>query len=624
MKTQAEKNKFDSKKILEDHPDILAVFVAYEPDAFDGKDHKYINSEGHDSTGRFIPYWNRIDGDIKLEPLVDYETEDYYQAPKRLEQSIITDAYYYEGVFIVSFVSPIFKNGDFVGVAGIDVSLRYIDEVVSDIKPFNSGYALMTDSRGTLLTHPVNKEWIGNISLCDLENEKCLEIAEDIHTGKSGYVVSKDPVNQMDSIIFYEPIQTGNFSFILVVPKDEMLAGVDEIKRELIKISLIAIVFMGMIAYMTADSVAGSINRIVTDFKRISDDVLKGNLSARADTDVDIDFYEIPRGLNEILNTLQEYSQDLEKSNALKDESLHFLQEVMDAIPAPIYYTSRENLLLGCNTEFEKVMSVDREEIIGEAVNEIFPEHLNTEKYENNISALPEDGIHKFESTLRYPDGLNHNVIISKSIFESNTGKHDGVVGVIVDVSDKKMAEELRHSNELKDLFIDIMHHDLLNPTTVIKGLTEFLQEKETDEEKAHTLSMIEHNSEKLITMIELAAKIAKLEDTKQIELEYTNICSIMRNVLQSYADQIDENEIEIDLRIPNKCYAMSNPIIEDVFSNLLSNAIKYSPEKGKIIIDISDEEKRWKIKITDFGKGIPDEAKKIFSIVLPELKKVR
>ena len=58
------------------HPQLIGTYVAYEPNAFDGQDELYVNTPGHDSTGRFIPYWNKINGPIDLDPLKFYDTLD--------------------------------------------------------------------------------------------------------------------------------------------------------------------------------------------------------------------------------------------------------------------------------------------------------------------------------------------------------------------------------------------------------------------------------------------------------------------------------------------------------------------------------------------------------------------
>ncbi|KGK99355.1 ATPase [Methanococcoides methylutens] len=290
------------KEIAVKNPDLLGTYVCYEPNAFDGNDMAFVNAQGHDPTGRFIPYWNRISGDLQLDPLLNYDTSDYYQLPKKLKVDQIIDPYFYEGVFIVSYVTPIIKDEEFVGIGGVDVSLTYLDEVVSEVKAFDTGYAFMTGNTGILISQPEQKDWIGYKTLYDFDVPEITAMADDIKNGGDGYIDTIDPTTGKEVVMFYEPIKTGNFSFILVVPKEEMLAGVVELRNNLIVISTISIIFMTGLAALIAGFVTRPINDIVASFKDVSDAAVGGKIYARADTDVDIDFKDIPSGLNEILD----------------------------------------------------------------------------------------------------------------------------------------------------------------------------------------------------------------------------------------------------------------------------------------------------------------------------------
>ncbi|GAA4600901.1 hypothetical protein GCM10023107_54780 [Actinoplanes octamycinicus] len=62
------------RSVLAGHPDYLAVWTAWEPDAFDGRDRRYRSRDAsHDATGRFVPYWFRDGETIKVAPLTDYD-----------------------------------------------------------------------------------------------------------------------------------------------------------------------------------------------------------------------------------------------------------------------------------------------------------------------------------------------------------------------------------------------------------------------------------------------------------------------------------------------------------------------------------------------------------------------
>ncbi|MDA0525726.1 sensor histidine kinase [Methanococcoides alaskense] len=328
------------REVLIANPNLIGTYTGFEPNAFDGKDAEYAGTEGYDSTGRLVPYWNKIGGTMFVEPLIDYESSDYYQLPKQLEQEVLTEPYLYQGELIVSYVSPIIREEEFVGIGGVDVSLNYIDEIISNVTAFEKGYAFTVSNTGILLSHPVHKEWIGMKTLNDFNDTEIAIMAEDILVGQGGNIETVDTTTGEDVIIFYEPVRTGNYSFILVIPKEDMLADVMALRNELILISSLALIFMAGAAYLVAISITRPINEIVSNFEDISDSALKGDLNRRAETDVGVDFRKIPSGLNDILGSLQTYSDDLEKAN----KELKSLDQMKDVFLSNVSHELRTPL----------------------------------------------------------------------------------------------------------------------------------------------------------------------------------------------------------------------------------------------------------------------------------------
>ncbi|WP_432511291.1 cache domain-containing protein [Kineococcus sp. SYSU DK001] len=71
--------------LLAAHPGYLAVWSAWEPDAFDGQDAQHAGTATSDGTGRYISYWHRDGSDLAVAALTDYETPgpgDYYLAAR--------------------------------------------------------------------------------------------------------------------------------------------------------------------------------------------------------------------------------------------------------------------------------------------------------------------------------------------------------------------------------------------------------------------------------------------------------------------------------------------------------------------------------------------------------------
>jgi len=174
----------------------------------------------------------------------------------------------------------------------------------------------------------------------------------------------------------------------------------------------------------------------------------------------------------------------------------------------------------------------------------------------------------------------------------------------------EKYTKELEDTTELKVLFADILTHDLLNPANIIRGFTEELIILEDDESKKKLLDKVHTNNEKLIEMMESAAKFIKLESVNDISFEEQDVVPLLEKSIRNFRDNIDKKNIDLVFNPACKCKVMASPLIEEVFVNLLSNAIKYSPEDSKIIVSSSDLGDRCRIQVTDFGPGISNEDK--------------
>ncbi|MEA1984504.1 MAG: response regulator [Euryarchaeota archaeon] len=206
-------------------------------------------------------------------------------------------------------------------------------------------------------------------------------------------------------------------------------------------------------------------------------------------------------------------------------------------------------------------------------------------------------------------DGDKRLISWSNRILTDEQGNITGVLSSGEDVTKERYAiKELEHSNELKDLFIDVMRHDMLNTVGLVKGFTEVLLKKVTDEGQLNMLKTIKRNNLKMISLIENAARFAKLESIDHIQFQRMDLYSIIDDVINSFSDQITEKQMKVDLVTEGEAQTMVNPLIEEVFVNLISNAIKYSPEKSMISIDIVDSADEWTVKVIDQGEGIAAE----------------
>ncbi len=149
-------NDIDSRKtvltILQDqlreHDELIGTYVAFEKNAFDGRDEEFLDDlvTASDKLGRFVPYVYQTNNQLAQEALIGFEDQsrdangvragEYYLCPKETKASCLTDPYLYpvggEQVLLSSFVSPIMNNGQFLGIAGVDMSLKFIQQLVDE------------------------------------------------------------------------------------------------------------------------------------------------------------------------------------------------------------------------------------------------------------------------------------------------------------------------------------------------------------------------------------------------------------------------------------------------------------------------------------------------------------
>lgn len=287
------------------------------------------------------------------------------------------------------------------------------------------------------------------------------------------------------------------------------------------------------------------------------------------------------------------------------DQQFRFLQQLTDTIPNPIFYKDAKGVYTGCNTAFEKYIELPKDQIAGKSVYDISPKELADKYFAKDKELFDHPGTQIYESRVKYADGSIHDVIFNKATFSDLQGNVQGLVGVIVDITERKQAEEaLQQANKKLNLLSSITRHDILNQLQVMKGYLELSRDVLDDQE---TLS-------EFLTKEEDAARNIERQIVFTKEYQDLGVKAPVWQPVDVCVKKAQESLPMRDIRVVTDCPDMdvfADPLFEKVFYNLIDNALRYGGP-GMTIIRISshESEKGSFISIEDDGVGISVEDK--------------
>ncbi len=220
------------QEVMKKNDFIYGIYTCWEPNAFDGKDSEYVGKPYHDKTGRFIPYITRNGNSFKVETALDGEKDtkcEYYKLTKLTNNESILEPYFDnasgENVYMTSIAEPLFIDGKFAGIVGINILMQPLSDILDNINVFENGYAYLISANGQILSHP-DKNLLGK----SLYNQKNTTIGKKVHSAldskKSDLFYSTGISSNEEILTTIVPLTFGNtntsWGVGIAVPKVEV------------------------------------------------------------------------------------------------------------------------------------------------------------------------------------------------------------------------------------------------------------------------------------------------------------------------------------------------------------------------------------------------------------------
>jgi len=309
----------------EENENYLACWFQFEPNAFDGNDAAFIEGKQYDKFGHYLKTYYRDKGKIigqeNFNAQEDYYAAEYYTIPRKTGKLTIMEPYYYSYVedatnqfFETSIVNPVFINGNFVGVMGVDIDLAYLYNLNNKVRAYNTGFGALISNKGLLVSHP-SKEKIGKYFARKDSVEK-KDILTKIKTGTEFESLEFSEELNSDVYKYYVPIKLGNsdtpWSFCMTVPLNEALSDAHRLMLISIILGIIGLALMAVVIYFIANNITNSVRSGVNLAKRVAD----GDLSLHIEVDREDEIGDLSRTLNFMSDRLKEMvTKIVESSN---------------------------------------------------------------------------------------------------------------------------------------------------------------------------------------------------------------------------------------------------------------------------------------------------------------------
>lgn len=322
-------------------------------------------------------------------------------------------------------------------------------------------------------------------------------------------------------------------------------------------------------------------------------------------------------------------SFDITEEKRLRNELLeakaqteNTLTNIKNLIPGHVYWKDVNGVYLGCNNFQAKSLGFENElEIIGKTDFELPGKEGDAEKFrENDLYVMQHKKSMAFEET-SVVNGKPAIVLSQKTHLEDGNGHVFGILGVSLDITDRKEKEELRLENELHKQALDQQEkftklaaqvaHDIASPTAALSMLVNACDDipEEARLLLRNTATRINDIACNLLAQYQSHRTHVSTPTVKEDVLLSANILQILAEKKLQYAHRAIVFDYQSN-QISNFAFIkISISDFKRMLSNVINNAVDaISIDEGQITVVLDSVDDSIKITVNDNGKGMPQE----------------
>jgi PAS domain S-box-containing protein len=318
------------------------------------------------------------------------------------------------------------------------------------------------------------------------------------------------------------------------------------------------------------------------------------------------------------------YGRDITENKRVENELMK-LSFVASKVDNAVVINDANNHVTWVNAAFEKITGFTLDDLRGRRLGDLISgPGTDLELLEKTRELSRQNKSFTVDLLAYRKDKQPIWLSVYNTVVLNDQGKVDIEVEIIIDITDKKKAEQemmqakeqALQLSEAKEMFLSVMSHEIRTPLNAVIGMTHLLLENNPKPSQVADLNILKFSSENLLNIINDILDFTKIE-TGNMHLESipfslkTLAADILISLQVSAKKKENKLELSIDERIPENILGDRTRLYQ-IFINLLGNAIKFTTKGTVQLLARLERETLTEVEIyfevSDNGIGIPQD----------------
>jgi PAS domain S-box-containing protein len=361
-----------------------------------------------------------------------------------------------------------------------------------------------------------------------------------------------------------------------------------------------------LLAFIGIAAVTGLVLSAVVDERRRATDALRQARDGLA--------RQVAERTQALEQTNQALQHDIAVRSKLEEEVKRSEEKVRLMVEGiqdyAIFMLDPDGKVASWNAGAEKIKGYKAEEIIGQHFSHFYPQEAIDRNYpQHELQIATKHGRFEDEGWRLRKDGTAFwaNVIIT-AVHDAE-GRLRGFAKVTRDMTERKRVEALESGKREMTEFLAMLAHELRNPLAPIRNALDLMRIKSAgDSTQEWSRNVIDRQLTQLTRLVDDLLDVGRITSGKiALHKEPVEINAAVLRAVESVQPLADARGHTLDVRLARDPLLVDGDLarLSQVVLNLLNNAIKYTPDGGRIEVEVTREADLAVVRVKDTGIGM-------------------